>query len=279
MKRNARLTKATVGTAACAVGCALALSFSIAGCAAGVPGAGAPDPGLRGQWVLVDGHDGYGPMDLLGQDITLTVTGSTISSGRGSCSNYTATIYGSQRSLWVTPVAPRSYSCATAEQSVLQLQYLADLKAVQHSDVSVAGLELTGPEVDLQFVRASPLSLTNLVDKTWQLKTGAHIELHGSSEFAAETGGYIRFESKTSLSGVTKCVYFTADYRQVADELVASNVLAINSLGCDRSTDQAAKDFARVFDGGFSFSLDRNSLNLTSSRAGLRLGFNELGAP
>jgi len=65
-----------------------------------------------------------------------------------------------------------------------------------------------------------------LVDKTWQLKTGSNLSLHGPSKFAAETGGYIRFESKTSLSGVTKCVYFTADYRQVANELVASKGMA-----------------------------------------------------
>jgi heat shock protein HslJ len=218
-------------------------------------------------------------MDLLRQDITLTITGGTISSGRGSCSNYTATIYGSQRSLWVTTVAPRSYSCATAEQSVLQLQYLADLTSVTRSSVTPTGLELTGPEVDLRFARAARLSLAQLVDKTWQLKTGSTISLHGAMTFAAETGGYLRFESKTSLSGVTKCVYFTANYKQVADELVASNVLAIDSLGCDRSTDQAAKDFARVFDGGFSFNLSHDSLDLTSSRAGLRLGFNELGTP
>jgi heat shock protein HslJ len=266
---------AVVGSLACA----LAASVSIAGCAAAPATAGAPDPGLRGQWVLTSGHDGYGAMDLLGQDITLTVTGSTISTGRGSCSNYTATIYGSQRSLWVTTAAPRSFGCATAEQTVLQLQYLADLKAVQHSAVTATDLELTGPDVDLRYTRATPLSLTALVDKTWQLKTGSNISLHGPFKIAPETGGYIRFESTTSLSGVTKCVYFTADYRQVADELVASNVLAIDSIGCDRSTDQAAKDFARVFDGGFSFSLDRNSLDLTSSRAGLKLGFNELGTP
>ena len=257
--------------------CALAVSLSVSGCAAETPTAGAPDPGLRGQWVLTSGHDGYGAMDLLGQDITLTVTGSTISNGRGSCSNYTATIYGSERSLWVTTTAPRSFACATAEQTVLQLQYLADLKAVQHSTVTGTGLQLTGPDVVLRFTRAARLSLTQLIDKTWQLKTGMNLSLHGPAKFAAETGGYIRFESNTSLSGVTKCVYFTADYRQVANELVASNVLAIDSIGCDRSNDQAAKDFTRVFDGGFSFSLDRNSLNLTSSRAGLRLGFNELG--
>ena len=272
--RSAKWTTAVVGS----VACALSVSMTITGCAAGKPSAGAPDPGLRGQWVLTSGHDGYRAMDLLGQDITLTMSGGTTSTGRGSCSDHTATIYGSQRSLWVTTTAPHSYSCAAAEQSVLQLQYLADLKSVTRSSVTATGLELTGPEADLRFVRASRLSLTELVNKTWQLRNGADLGLHGDFTFAQETGGYIRFESTTSLSGVTKCVYLVADYTQIADELIASNVLAIDSFGCDRSTDQAAKDFIRLFDAGFTFALDSQSLNLTSTRAGLMLGFDELGA-
>src|SRR5476651_756041 len=153
---SAKWTMAVVGSLVCA----LVLGVSITGCSPGTPTAGAPDPGLRGQWVLTTGHDGYGAMDLLGQDITLTVTGGTISTGRGSCSNYTATIYGSQRSLWVTTTAPRSFSCATAEQTVLQLKYLGDLGTVSHSSVTPGGLELAGPHVDLKFVRAARLSLT-----------------------------------------------------------------------------------------------------------------------
>jgi heat shock protein HslJ len=273
--RSATGTRAVLGALACALSATLALS----GCSTGAPTAGAPDPGLRGAWVLTDGHDGYGTMKLLGQDITLTVTGSAVSTGRGSCSDYTATIYGSERSLWVTTAAPHSFSCETAEQTVLQLQYLADLAAVQHSAVTPAGLELTGPQVDLRYTRATPLSLTSLVDRTWQLSSGGSLSLTGRDLLAPESGGYIRFETTTSLSGVTKCVYFTANYRQVADELVASHVLAIENIGCDRSSDQAARDFTRVFDGGFTFALGTDSLALVSSRAGLTLGFNELGTP
>jgi heat shock protein HslJ len=275
MRRGAGTGRATIG----ALVCVLVIPLALSGCSAERPTAGSPDPALRGQWVLTAGHDGYGTMDLLGQDITLTVTGKSVSTGRGSCSNYTATIYGSQRALWVTTNYTRSYSCATADQSVLQLQYLDDLAAVERSTVTPAGLELTGRDVDLFFVRAAPLSLTNLVDRTWQLRTDANISLHGPFSFKPETGGYIRFETKTSLSGVTKCVYFTANYRQVADELVASHVLAIENIGCDRSQDQAASDFTRVFDGGFTFALTSNSLALKSSRAGLTLGFDELGTP
>ena len=275
MRRSAISTRTVLAVVACSA----LLGAVLSGCSAERPTAGAPDPALRGAWVLVSGRDGYGAMNLLGQDITLTVTASAVSSGRGSCSDYSATIYGAQRSLWVKATYTRSFSCASADQSVLQLQYLDDLDAVQHATLTTDGLELSGRDVDLRFSRANPLSLTQLVDKTWQLQTEANLNLHGQSLVAQETGGYVRFESGSSLSGVTRCAYFTANYRQVADELVPSHVLAINNLGCDRSTDQAANDFVRMLDGGFTFALGSNSLVLISPRAGLQLGFNEPGTP
>jgi hypothetical protein len=262
-----------------AIMCALIVPVTVSGCSTEKPTAGAPDPGLRGAWVLIGGHDGYGAMNLLHQDITLTVSGSTRATGRGSCSNYTATIYGTEKSLWVTASTPPNFSCASADQSVLQLEYLTDLAGVQHSFATADGLELAGPRVDLRFARATHLSLTQLVDTTWELRTGDTINLHGPFTSSTESGGYIRFESKTSLSVVTKCVSFTGNYRQDADDLVTSHVLAIDTVGCDRSTDPAASDFARVLNGGFRFSVAGYSLNLTSSRAGLTLGFNELGTP
>jgi heat shock protein HslJ len=275
MRRGAGTGRATIGVLVCAIVIPLALS----GCSAERPTAGSPDPALRGQWVLTAAHDDYGNVDLLGQDITLTVSEKPVSTGRGSCSNYTATIYGSLRDLWVTTNYTRSYSCATADQSVLQLQYLADLSAVQRSAITPNGLELTGRNVDLQYSRANALSRTQLMSKTWQLQTNATLNLHGPFTMSHETGGYIRFETKSTLYGVTKCVSFTANYRQIADELVASHVLAIDNIGCDQSDDQAAKDFSRMFDGGFTFALGSNSLVLISPRAGLQLGFNELGTP
>jgi heat shock protein HslJ len=272
---SARRSTAILGV----VVCALAVSATVSGCTAHRPTAGASDPDLRGSWVLTGGQDGYGAMNLLNQDITLTVSDSSVSTGRGSCSDYTATIYGSERSLWVTTTAPQSFSCATADQSVLQLEYLNDLAAVQHSAITARGLELIGTHVTLSFVRATELSLRALVGRTWELTMDGTINLHGPLASSAQSGGYIRFESETSLSAVTRCVRFTANYRQDGDDLVTGRVMATNSLGCDRAGDKAATDFARIFDGGFRFGLAGNSLHLTSSRAGITLGFSELGTP
>jgi heat shock protein HslJ len=263
--------------------CAVAVS----GCAASSPSPslGASDPALRGQWVLAGGTDTFGTIDLLSQDISLSITGTPMATGRGSCSDYSATIYGSQQALTITTQAPLSYQCATADQNVLQLEYLMDLGQVRRSAISTSGLELSAEGVDLRFTRAVPLRLTQLEQKTWVLETAATISLHSSFEFEPETGATIRFDSATKLSGTTKCASFTGTYRQVANQLVASNLRYSAQLSCNdsadsgNSSDPAATDVEHVLDGGFTFALTQNSLALSSARAGLALGFSQQGAP
>jgi hypothetical protein len=262
-----------IGVAA-AVACALA----IGGCSVTPTTDGSPDPALRGQWVLAAGSDTFGAIDLLGQDITLAITGNAISTGRNTCSDYTATIYGAERDLWVTTTAPATYNCATAEQSVLQLEYLLDLQRVRRSSVTSAGLELSAQGVDLRFVRAEPLNVEQLTNKTWKLATRATITLHSPQAFARETGGSIQFVSPDVIEARTICESMSANYRQVGDELVASDIRFFGSFPCDGSGSRAQAEFTQVFQNGFTFALTRNSLVLTSNRAGLALGFDEVGA-
>ena len=100
--RSARWATTAVGSVACALTAPLAMCE----CAPRAPEVGAPDPGLRGHWVPISASDG------------------SSSSGRGNCSDYTATIYGSERSLWMkTIVVPLGFSCTTTEKHALQRRY------------------------------------------------------------------------------------------------------------------------------------------------------------
>jgi hypothetical protein len=269
--RGAKRMMASLVIAACAL--------ALGGCAIAPATDGAPDPGLRGQWVLAGGTDTFGTLNLLGQHITLTVSKSSVSTGRSSCSNYTATIYGSPRQLWITPTAPATYTCATADQNVLQLEYLGDLQRVRQSVVTPGSLILTAQGVELRFVRATPLRVNDLLNKTWRLATSATINLHSPFAFSPETGGSLQFLEPDVIEARTQCLSLSADYRQVGDELVTNDVRLFASLPCDGTGTQAAADFTRVFENGFTFALTRNSLALTSSRAGVALGFDEVGAP
>jgi hypothetical protein len=77
----------------------------------------------------------------------------------------------------------------------------------------------------------------------------------------------------------TTCESLSATYRQVGDELVADNVRLIGNFPCDGSGSRAEAEFTQVFENGFTFALTRNSLALKSTRAGLALGFDEVGTP
>jgi hypothetical protein len=257
------------------VACALVLG----GCSVVPTTDGAPDPALRGQWILAGGTDTFGPIDLLGQNISLSITDSAISTGRNSCSDYTATIYGSQRNLWVTTTAPQSYTCATADQNVLQLEYLLDLQRVRRSTITKSELELSAEGVELQFRRATPLRVQQLVDRTWQLATSATITLHSPPAFARDAGGSIQFVSPDLIEARTTCESITATYRQVGAELVAGDIRLIGSFPCNAAGERAEAEFTRVFENGFTFAVRHNTLALTSARAGIALGFDEVGAP
>jgi hypothetical protein len=273
--RSARWAFAAIGATVCAV----AMTLTLGGCSVAKPTAGSPDPGLRGQWVLASGDDTFGPMNLLGQDITLSITAAAAATGRSSCSDYSVTIYGPQRSLWVTTSAPHSYACATADQNVIQLEYLQDLGRVQHATVTSSGLDLAGQGVELRFTRATLLPIPNLVGRLWQLRTAGTISLHSAYQLHRESEGSMHFVSPTTLRATTTCSDFTVHFMQVADELVAQTMSIVTNRTCSRSGDSAAADFTTVFGHGFSFALGAHALTLTSTRAGKILVFDEGVSP
>jgi heat shock protein HslJ len=274
--RGIRRAIATTAAAVCAIGMAIALG----GCVdSSRPTAGAPDPGLRGEWVLASGSDSFGPMKLLGQDITLSISAASAATGRSSCSNYTVTIYGPQRDLWITTSAPHSYACATADQNVIQLEYLADLARVQHASVTEGGLTLAGQGVELSFVRAATVSTTKLIGESWELKTAGTIKLHEAFRFQLETGATLDFTSASIVTVVTRCGNFSGQVTRQADQLVLATATGFRDTDCATAGDQPNKDIMAVLGGGFTYSLSSNTLTLTSTRAGLILGFERKGTP
>jgi heat shock protein HslJ len=69
-------------------------------------GGGGSDPGLRGQWQLQSARDSAGTIALANQLISLTINGDNSTSGRSTCNDYTAHVYGTVSALWVTARCP-----------------------------------------------------------------------------------------------------------------------------------------------------------------------------
>jgi heat shock protein HslJ len=236
---------------------------------------GGPDPGLRGQWELQAAKDQGGTIPLANQLITLTIDGDNSTSGRSTCSDYTAHVYGNVSTLWVTATLPRVQNCGIQIQQDIEFRYINDLNQVRTSTLTGGVLHLLAPGIDLQYHRALAVPLTLVVDKTWRLATVAPDSYYATATVNPdpETGATVRFSKNGTLVGQTACNTFTAHWVQNAGEIVVKN-LAARSAGCSASEGSAAQThLLLVLKSGFTFLSGVSDLKLSSPRAELSLGF------
>jgi heat shock protein HslJ len=236
---------------------------------------GGPDPGLRGQWELQAATDQGGTIPLANQLITLTIDGDNTTSGRSTCSDYTAHVYGNVSTLWVTATLPRVQNCGIQIQQDIEFRYINDLNQVRTSTLTGGVLHLLAPGIDLQYHRALTIPLNLVVGKTWRLATVAPDSYYATENPVPdpETGATIRFSANGTLVGKTACNTFTGHYVQNAGEIVVEHLAALSS-GCSNSEGSVAQThLLLVLKSGFTFLSGVSDLKISSPRAELSLGF------
>jgi heat shock protein HslJ len=100
-------------------------------------------PGFEGQWRLIDGTDGGGPLDLDGTSVTLTVDGDTFF-GDGPCNSYRGTVDESVRAVDFSVLAFTERGCMEAQLGVLEARYFAGLDSVGSGGLTGERLSLSG---------------------------------------------------------------------------------------------------------------------------------------
>jgi heat shock protein HslJ len=253
---------------------AAAILLLLASCAAPKDQGGA-DPGLRGQWELLSATDAGGKIPLANQLISLTINGDNTTTGRSTCSDYRAHVYGTVGTLWVTATLPRAQHCGIQAQLDIEQRYIGDLNQVRTSIVAGGVLDLIAPGIDLKYQRALDIPLGLVVNHTWKLATVAPDSYYATSNPlpVAETGATLRFDDKGRVSGTTGCRIFTATYVENAGEIVVSH-LAQLAIGQCTETEQAADThLLDVLRSGFTFLSGNGQLKLSSPRAELALAF------
>ncbi|HEX4057863.1 MAG TPA: META domain-containing protein [Galbitalea sp.] len=255
-------------------GALVAVALAVSGCASR-PDEGGPDPALRGQWELQSGTDAQGTIPLANQLITLTIDGDSSTTGRSTCSDYRAHVYGSLATLWVTATLPKAEHCGIQAQQDIEQRYINDLNQVRTSTLSGGVLDLLAPGVDLRYQRALAVPLTLVVGHTWQLET-----VKADSYYATqnplpfiERGATLKFSKKGSLTGATGCRSFSTTYRENAGEIVIGKLVNHEKHGCD--SDQQAVDtyVMSVVQSGFTFTSGLGELGISSPRAEITLAF------
>ncbi len=255
---------------ACAAACALLLSS----CATPVD-EGGPDPGLRGQWELQSATDAAGAIPLANQLISLTIDGDTTTTGRSTCSDYRAHVYGTVSNLWVTATLPRAENCGIQAQEDIEHRYIADLGQVRTATLVGGVLDLIAPGIDLRFARALAVPTTLIVKRTWHLTTVRSDSYYGNSNSAWVNigGATLRLDPDGTMTGTTGCHSFTATYTQNAGEIVAAHLVVRSAGECTSTSPTADAVVLQVVKAGFTFFSESGALSISSPRAQLTLDF------
>ena len=253
---------------------AAAILLLLTSCAAPQDQGGA-DPGLRGQWELLSATDAGGRIPLANQLISLTIDGDNTTTGRSTCSDYRAHVYGTVGTLWVTATLPREQHCGIQAQLDIEERYIDDLNQVRTSIVTGGVLDLLAPGIDLKYQRALDVPLGLVVNHIWKLASVAPDSYYATAnpEQIPETGATVQFNEKGILSGVTGCHIFTAKYVENAGEIVVSDLAQIADGQCSQSDQAAETHLMDVLASGFTFLSGVGQLQISSPRAELELGF------
>ena len=253
---------------------ALGILLLLASCAA-PKDQGGPDPGIRGQWELLSAKDAGGTIPLANQLISLTIDGDNTTSGRSTCSDYRAHVYGTVSTLWVTATLPRAQHCGIQVQQDIEQRYIDDLNQVRNGVVTGGVLDLLAPGIDLRYQRALALPLNLVVNHTWKLATVAPDSYYATANptQVPETGATVRFNPNGTLTGKTGCRSLTADYEENAGEIVTSHLVERSGGRCTETEQAADTHLLDVLGSGFTFLSGLGQLKITSPRAELELTF------
>lgn len=256
------------------IACAALVALLLASCAS--PGdEGGPDPGLRGEWELQSATDVGGAIPLANQLISLTINGDNSTTGRSTCSDYRAHVYGSVSTLWVTATLPRAENCGIQVQEDIEHRYINDLNQVRTSTLAGGVLDLLAPGIDLRFARALAVPTTLVVDRTWRLTTARADSYYGNSSSASVSisGATLRLNRNGTLIGTTGCHRFTALYLQNAGEIVVQRLVEHPSGTCAGASSTADVMLLQVVRSGFTFFSESGALSISSPRVELTLDF------
>jgi heat shock protein HslJ len=264
-----------------AVAAAFSIVLSLTSCAT-PRDQGGPDPELRGQWELQSATDSGGTIPLANQLISLTIDRDNTTSGRSTCSDYTAHVYGTVSALWITARLPAVETCGIQVQLDIERRYIDDLNQVHTSTVAGGVLHLLARGIDLQYQRALEVPLGLVIGHTWNLATVAPDSYYatGNPTRTPEIGATIVFSPGGQISGQTVCTTFSADYAENAGEIVIHNLQKKSRLmptdgnkGCIGEAQTADTHLFDVLTSGFTFLSGLGGLTISSPRAELTLGF------
>ena len=228
--------------------------------AAGCGGDPGPAPvDANGDWQLEAGSARGRAIPLAaGHRITLTITGTNLS-GTAACNHYGAQATVADGTIRIDGIGGTAMGCAP-EVMASEAAYLEALAGVRAADVTADRLVLSGPAIELRFVRLAPAPVAAIVGTEWVLETLIEGEVASTPRGAPAT---LLLTADGRMSGSTGSRTLTGRYTLRGDELLMTEMAA---HGDDPPPDLAAQDshVVSVLGDGFTARVDAGRLVLTS---------------
>lgn len=239
---------------------AFILTLLLSGCSILSLGASAS---LDGEWQLQAGTNQGQPVPIVaGSKITLNVDG-TKAGGSAACNMYGGTIKVQGTSVAISALSMTEMACQE-NLMVSEAAYLAALPRVTTATRSGNSLVLSGPEVELRYVRVAPLADAELVGTTWRLESLIF------GEAVASTVGVATLELSGDgrITASTGCREVTGSYT-ISDGKVQVTLDPYDTVGCVEPLGDQDAHVLEVLSSGFGISIQGDRLTLSAGDKGL----------
>ena len=247
------------------------LAFALAASCGGSedsPAGGGPDPETAGVWLLESGTAPAGEIvPVEGYPIKLELADRS-AGGSAGCNSYGAPVDIEGSSFDANDFRLTEIGCprkvAAAEE-----RYIGALEAADTISVDGDALTLTGPDLELVYIRVPPVETKSLVDTTWALE--GLIEGVGPDEaLSSARPARLRLSSDGTYEGSTGCRDFFGEWDEASDRIVFP--IMRFSGRCEPKGTAQDTHVITVLATGATVTVEGETLTLMSARGGLGLG-------
>jgi heat shock protein HslJ len=210
-----------------------------------------------GTWQLVSGASNGADLPIPAQHPITLILEPTSMGGSAACNSYGAEFSLTPEGISIGLIDQTLRGCDAAVQAA-ETAYLSALRTVTRIGIDGDELLLTGPDVELRFVRLPEPPTADLVDTVWTLDTLL------SGDVATVPAGQpatLELRSDGTLRGNTGCRPFDGQWIENGEQLLATT-LAMGDMACPAELATQDSHVVSVIGDGFVPTVDGDRLTL-----------------
>lgn len=239
---------------------AIALALLVAACGSGVSESQPSDPGVIGQWELIEGTVDGAPFPVVeGFRITMNVESDGTLGGTSACNGYGGSYVADGEDLIVGEISSTAMGC-TPEVMESEQAFMSFLRTPLEYEQTDDELVLRSDGDDLRFDRVTPVPTEELIGTEWLLTSLVEGETVSTPEGGPAT---LLLTENGSIRGSTGCRGLEGEYVVHADQVLFTTFSALGE--CPPALTDQDGFVVTVLGDGFTVDIDGDRLTVTSS--------------